>query len=92
MNRSLPIRSILKNNRLTKTDDILENKSDDQILKFEEKEKHPQKKTITTITEEFHHIHRKIIEQYEDGILSLIIISLSFLNQIFHFSFSRRNY
>jgi len=69
LNRPIPIRPILKNTtRFTLTDDINDKKVDDQILKIEEIPKTSPRKIITTITEEYHRIQRKIIEEFDEGI------------------------
>ncbi len=69
MNRPIPIRPILKNTtRFALTDDINDKKVDDQILKIEEIPKTSPRKIITTITEEYHRIQRKIIEEFDEGI------------------------
>jgi hypothetical protein len=70
LNRSIPIRSILKNTRFASTDEKNDKlNSYDHLLKIEEeKEKNSPRRIITTITEEYHRIQRKIIEEFVDGI------------------------
>ncbi len=71
MNRSTPVRSILKNTRFALSDEINQNKTNDHILKIEEKEKiSPRKIITTTITEEYRRIQRKIIEEIDEGIIT----------------------
>jgi len=68
LNRSIPVRSILKNTRFAVTDETNDKKSDDFIFKIEERENLSPRKLITTVTEEYHRIQRKIIEEFDDGI------------------------
>lgn len=59
---SMPIRSILKNTQLNHK----KKSNEDLSLKIEEQNIKSPRKVITTITEEYHRIHRKIIEQILD--------------------------
>ncbi|CAF3897600.1 unnamed protein product [Rotaria sp. Silwood2] len=64
-NASMPTSSILKNTRFALTDEIDEKKSNDHILKVEEKNEISSKKIITKkITEEYRRIQRQIIEEF----------------------------
>lgn len=67
MNRSIPARPILKNTRFDLADETTDQKPDDQIFQIEETEKISPRKIITTITEEYHRIQRKIIEEFDGG-------------------------
>lgn len=63
-----PIRSILKQTRFSSPEQFSTSHSEDQSLIIEDKEKTPSRRIVTTITEEFHRIHRQIIEDIETGI------------------------
>lgn len=60
----MPVRSILKNTRY----EHAKKSNEDLSLKIEEHDRKSPRKMITTITEEYHRIHRKIIEEILDGI------------------------
>ena len=63
-----PIRSILKQTRFSSPEQGPTSHSDDQPTIIDDKEKTLSRRTITTITEEFHRIHRQIIEEIDTGI------------------------
>ncbi|CAF2189020.1 unnamed protein product [Rotaria magnacalcarata] len=67
-NDTIPIRPILKNTRFETAD---ETKCDDCTIKPEVKSPTPTRKIMTTtVTEEYHRIQRKIIEEIIDGPLN----------------------
>jgi hypothetical protein len=72
---NMPVRSILKNTQFSPSDEIDNKKFDEPILKIEEKEMTSPRKITTTITEEYHRIQRKIIEELDEGSVEMILFS-----------------
>ncbi len=71
---NIPVRSILKNTRFSSTDEIENKTFDEPIRQIEEREIVSPRKTTTTITEEYHRIQRKIIEEFDGGIEMLLFL------------------
>lgn len=77
-----PIRSILKQTRFTSPDQSETSHIEDQPLKIDESDQRLARRIVTTITEEFHRIHRQIIEEIDSGI-DLCLLESSIRNVLF---------